>query len=85
MREKVNFDLVWRFRSTRCAAAICSAYAAGTAEEEAQQGPYLYQPSESRSARVICRAGSPARSESSAFSRQARLQHTTCLMAVTIT
>ena len=45
----------------------------GGAEERAQQGPYLYQPSESRSARVIGRAGSPARSESSAFSRQAQL------------
>ena len=44
---------------------------ADAAEELASQGPYLYQPSESRSARVINRAGSPARSESSAFSRQA--------------
>ena len=47
---------------------------ADTAEEQASQGPYLYQPSESRSARVINRAGSPARSESSAFSRQAQLE-----------
>ncbi|CAL5220772.1 g2838 [Coccomyxa viridis] len=44
-----------------------------TAEEQASQGPYLYQPSESRSARVINRAGSPARSESSAFSRRSSL------------
>jgi len=44
---------------------------AGHAEAESQQGPYLYAPSEARSAHVIGRAGSPARSDTSAFSRQA--------------
>lgn len=41
--------------------------AAGASSE--QEGPYLYQPSEARSARVIKRAASPTQSESSAFSR----------------
>ena len=48
---------------------------AGHAEAEAQQGPYLYAPSEARSAHVIGRAGSPARSDSTAFSRQAFQSH----------
>ena len=44
-------------------------------EPHSQEGPYLYEPSEARSARVIRRASSPAQSESSAFSRQACWAH----------
>lgn len=51
----------------------------------AQGGPYLYEPSEARSARVIGRAGSPTRSES-ALSRQALRSHVdlTCSLAPAI-
>ncbi|CAK0783303.1 hypothetical protein CVIRNUC_006502 [Coccomyxa viridis] len=52
-------------------------------EPASQEGPYLYEPSEARSARVIRRASSPTRSESSAFSRRSSGSGLSMGMAVT--